>query len=126
MKEMGKRIKTKRVECGMTLEELGEKLGVQRQAVSKWEHGEVEYIKRSHIAKMAEIFGCNPAWLMGFDNAPVTLTYSAPGREPVMADVDDVPIIGAEATSRAALYQAAMLVKEANIPVAIQLLKSLQ
>ena len=127
MKEMGKRIQAKRKENNLTLEELGSKLGVQRQAVSKWEHGEVEYIKRSYIAKMAEIFHCSPAWLMGFDNTPgVTLTYSAPGRPPVTAEVDDTPVMGIESASRAALYQAAMLVQEGNIPVAIQLLKSLQ
>ena len=36
MKQMGKRIHDKRVEKGLSMEELGKMLGVQRQTVSKW------------------------------------------------------------------------------------------
>ena len=42
-------------------------LGVFPSAVNKWENGTVENIKRSTIQQMADIFGCSPAWLMGFD-----------------------------------------------------------
>ena len=127
MKTMGLRIKSKRNELGLTMEELGDRLGVQRQAINKWEKGEVQNIKRSYIKKMAELFNVSPAWLMGFeDTTDVTLTYSAPGRESVVAEADAHPIIGFEATSkRAELYQAALNVRPENIDVAIKLLKSL-
>ena len=127
MKTMGMRIRSKRVELGLTMEELGEKLGVQRQAINKWEKGEVQNIKRSYITKMAELFDVSPAWLMGFESSEnVTLTYSAPGKETVVTEPDAHPVLGAEATiKRAALYQAALKVRPENIDVAIQLLKSL-
>ena len=48
------------------MEALGEKLGVGRSAINKWEKGKVSLIKRSHILEMAKIFGCDPAWLGGY------------------------------------------------------------
>jgi len=64
---MGKRIKQKRTELGLTMEMLGNILGVGKSAVNKWEKGKVKNIKRSTIAHMAVIFECSPVWLMGMD-----------------------------------------------------------
>lgn len=125
MRTMGNRIRQKRLEYRMSMEELGDKLGVRKTAISKWELGEVVNIKREYITKMAGIFGVSPAWLMGLeDAAEVSITYSAPGRESVTTQADARPIIG-PASKRAELYQAALGVKEENIDVAINLLKSL-
>ena len=68
MSEMGQRIREKRLENDLTMNELAEKLGVQASAVNKWEKGAVENIKRSTIAQMAKIFDCSPGWLMGFQD----------------------------------------------------------
>lgn len=122
---MAKRIHDKRVEAGLTMEELGDRLGVKKQSVGKWESGFVSNIERSRISKMASLFDVSPAWLMGFeDSNNVNLTYSAPGKDPVFVKVDALPITG-PASKRAALYQAALSVKDENLDVAIQLLKSL-
>ena len=64
---MAERIKEKRIELGLTQEELGEKLGLQKSAIAKYENGRVENIKRSVIADMAKIFNCSPTYLMDFD-----------------------------------------------------------
>ena len=64
---MGERIKYLRESIGMTQDELGEKIGVQKSAVVKYEKGKVENIKRSAIKTMAEIFNVSPCYLMGFD-----------------------------------------------------------
>ena len=128
MKTMGQRIHDKRVEYGMTMEELGAKLGVQRSAVNKWEKGEVLNIKRSYIKAMAELFRVSPAWLMGMDDADTTVTYTAPDREPVTLLVDGNPIIGSSSAPnlQIELYQAALDVRPENYAIAIKLLKSLK
>jgi transcriptional regulator with XRE-family HTH domain len=124
MKQMGKRIHDKRVEKGLSMEELGKMLGVQRQTISKWEHGEVE-LKRSHVDKLSSIFHCSAAWLMGYENSTnVIATYEAEGQEPVRLKVDHPPIIG-QASLRAKLYQAAVNVAPENLETAISLLESL-
>ena len=128
MKTMGKRIKQKREELGLTLEELGQQLGVNKSTVSKWERGEVENIKRSLISKMSTIFHVAPDWLMGFEGSEnVNLTYYVDGREPVHAVVDQTPIIGTESqkAQRALLYKVALEVKPENLQTAINILKSL-
>lgn len=70
MSLMGDRIYQLRTEKGLTMEQLGELVGVQASAVNKWEKGTVEIIKRPTILKLAKVFGCSPAWLMGIDTEP--------------------------------------------------------
>lgn len=71
---MSDRIKELRISAGLTQEELGEKLGLQKSAIAKYENGRVENIKQSTIAKMAEIFNCRPSFLMGWDDSPSAST----------------------------------------------------
>ena len=125
-KEMGKRIRQKRLENELTLEELGNLLEVSKSTVSKWEHGEVQDIGRKKIAKMAEIFNCKASWLMGLNDAPkVDLTYAAPGKESVRVTVEGDPIIG-ESSLRVKILQEAAKVRQENLQAAIDILKSLQ
>ena len=124
-KIMGQRIHDKREEHHWSVEELADKIGVARQTVYKWEQGKVKNIDRDFISRMATLFHCDPEWLMHMEDAPdVTVTYSAPDREPVIARVNQEPIIGA-ASLRAKLYQAAINVRPENLETAIELLKSL-
>ena len=64
MMEMGLRIKQLRKEKGWTQAELASKLGLKDSAIAKYEKGRVENMKRDTIAKMAELFGCSPVYLM--------------------------------------------------------------
>lgn len=66
---MGEIIKMLRINAKMTQEELGEKLGVQKSAIRKYEKGEVENIKRSTIKKMADLFNVSPCYIMGWEDA---------------------------------------------------------
>ena len=68
--DMGERIKELRLEAGLTQEELGNMLGLQKSAIAKYENGRVTNLKQSTIAKMAEIFHCAPSYVMAYDDAP--------------------------------------------------------
>lgn len=65
---MGDRIREKRIEKGLTMEQLADRLGVGRSAVNKWEKGHVQNIKRSTIEKMCTIFDCSPGYLFALEN----------------------------------------------------------
>lgn len=125
MKKMGQRIRQKRIELGLTQEELGQKLGIKKSAISKIENGEVKAIDRDYIAKMVQLFHCDANWLMDLDDSKrVELVYSADGKEPITAIVNQEPILG-PASLRAQLYKVAIDVKPENLEAAIEILKSL-
>lgn len=66
--DMGEKIKFLRIENDMTLEELGNKVGVGKSTVRKWETGMIANMKRDKILKVAEALNTSPAYLMGWDN----------------------------------------------------------
>ena len=66
---VGEKIKAERKALGLTQTELGEKLGVRKNAVSKWECGRVDDIPGSKIKAMAALFGVSPSYLID-DGAP--------------------------------------------------------
>lgn len=63
----GERIKKLRKEKGMTQQQLGEMLGVQKSAIAKYENGRVPNLKKETISRLAEIFNVTPNYLLGID-----------------------------------------------------------
>lgn len=55
--DIGKYIKDLRIRKGISQEELGRIVGVQRAAVQKWECGRTRNLKRDTIQKLADYFG---------------------------------------------------------------------
>lgn len=69
--DIGDKIKQLREEKGMTLEELGNKVGVGKSTVRKWETGMIENMRRDKIKKVADALNVTPDYLMGWtDEAP--------------------------------------------------------
>lgn len=56
---------------GLSQEDMAEKLGVSRQAISKWENG-LTSPEMANIAGICEILEVTPNKLMGFQDEPVT------------------------------------------------------
>lgn len=68
--EMGEKIKLHRELLHMTLEELGNKVGVGKSTVRKWENGMIANMRRDKIAKIASALNVSPAYLMGWVDNP--------------------------------------------------------
>lgn len=64
--DMGSKIHLLRTQNNMTLEELGNKVGVGKSTVRKWENGIIANMKRDKILKVAEALNTSPAYLMGW------------------------------------------------------------
>ena len=60
----GDKIRFHRKQLGLTQTEVGERLGVQVNAVSKWECGRVEAIPTSKIKELAKIFDVTTSYLI--------------------------------------------------------------
>ena len=61
---IGDKIRNARISKGMTQEELGNALGVQKSAIAKYEKGRVVNIKRSTLKKLSDILGIAPSELI--------------------------------------------------------------
>ena len=68
--DIGDKIKQLREEKGMTLEELGNKVGVGKSTVRKWETGMIENMRRDKIKKVADALNVTPDYLMGWTDEP--------------------------------------------------------
>lgn len=66
--EIGEKIKYLRTRQGMTLEELGEKVGVGKSTVRKWETGAIANMRRNKIASLADALNVSPSYLMGWED----------------------------------------------------------
>jgi transcriptional regulator with XRE-family HTH domain len=62
-------IKYKRLEMGLTMKELADRVGVSEGTVSRWESGNIENMRRDKIALLANVLGTTPAVLMGWSDA---------------------------------------------------------
>ena len=68
--EIGKRIKQAREEKGMSQEELGNELGLNKSSIQRYESGQVQRIKLPILENMAKILNVNPSWLVLKSNSP--------------------------------------------------------
>ena len=67
---IGERIAQRRKELGLSQEALGERMGVSRQAIYKWE-SDAALPEIEKLVKLAREFGVSVGWLLGEeDNAP--------------------------------------------------------
>lgn len=66
--DIGKRIKAKRIELGMTQEDLANKLGYKsKTTIAKIENGTND-ITQSRVVDFANVLNTTPAYLMGWNN----------------------------------------------------------
>lgn len=77
---VGDKIRFQRKALGLTQTELGERLGVKTNAVSKWECGRVEDIPTSKIKAMATLFGVQPSYLIDDSITKVPTPVSESGQ----------------------------------------------
>ena len=69
---VGDRIRIKRTELGMTQDELAKKLGYSsRSTVNKMESATELSLKK--VEKLAKVFGCKPACLIGWNEDEFTI-----------------------------------------------------
>ena len=70
MEDLGKRIYDLRKAQGLTLEAVGQAVGVGRSTVRKWENGIIANMRRDKIKKLATVLGTTPSYIMGWTDDP--------------------------------------------------------
>ena len=64
MCEIANKIKARRLELGLTLEDVAQAVGVGRSTVRKWETGMIKNMGRDKIAALATVLELNPVELV--------------------------------------------------------------
>lgn len=67
MKTNGEKLKKRRLELNLTLEEVGNIVGVAKSTVRKWETGAIENMKSDKISLLAKALQVSPAFIMGLE-----------------------------------------------------------
>lgn len=86
MDNLGRRIYDARNSLDLTLEAVGQYVGVGKSTVRKWENGTIKNMRRDKIKKLSEILQVSPGYIMGWTDDP-----SDYGDIPLVKDVN-VPI----------------------------------
>lgn len=60
------RIRSMRIQKGITLAQIAEKLGVTEATAQRYESGNIKSVPYEHMCAYGEILGCSPAYLMGW------------------------------------------------------------
>lgn len=60
-------LKQRRLELGMTLSDVAQRVGVNNSTVSRWESGDIKDMKRNIILKYAEALQISPSIIMGWE-----------------------------------------------------------
>ena len=69
--DIGKLIHDRRIELKLTLEDVGNYVGVSKSTVKKWEDGFISNMKRDKIGQLAKILRLNPVSLITGDELTV-------------------------------------------------------
>lgn len=70
---IGERIKARRKQLGLTVDELSERLGKNRATIYRYESNNIEKLPTTVLEPLAKALNTTPAYLMGWeeDNTPV-------------------------------------------------------
>lgn len=64
------RLRQRRLDLDLTLEDVGNVAGISRSAVQKYEKGIIKNVYVSAVEQFAKALRCNPAYLMGWVDDP--------------------------------------------------------
>lgn len=78
MSVLSDRIKERRAANGLTLLQVADHLGVKEATAQRYESGEIKNVKHEIVTQLADLFHCNPAYLMGWTDSPSIIEDSIP------------------------------------------------
>ncbi|HDG5661217.1 TPA: helix-turn-helix domain-containing protein [Staphylococcus aureus] len=80
-------IKSRRKELNLTLEQVGDLVGVGKSTVRKWETGDIENMKRDKIVKLAKALKVSPSYIMGIEDEKPQLETIPVKKIPVVSKI---------------------------------------
>lgn len=72
--DIGERIRDRRTDLRLTLDEVAKRAGVGKATICRYEKGVIVNIPSDRIEQIAKALKCTPAFLMGWDDYPTDAT----------------------------------------------------
>lgn len=89
---IGDRIKQRRLEIGLTVDQLADKIGKNRATVYRYESKEIEKFPIDILSPLAEALHTTPAYLMGWEDS---VNAVLPDNIIPMPETRKIPLVGA-------------------------------
>lgn len=89
---IGDRIKLRRLEIGLTVDQVAAKIGKNRATVYRYESSDIEKFPIDVLAPLAEALRTTPAYLMGWDETKSAPTF--PSNIISMPQMRKIPLLG--------------------------------
>lgn len=99
-KEIGKKLRTLRIDAGYTLEFVGQHIGVARPTIFRYENGEISGIPSDKIEKLAQLYNVSPGYLMGWEAKEM-----GRGKLEKVVDISDSPRLTTQEVAVLALFE---------------------
>lgn len=80
--EIGIRIAERRIQLGLTMDDVAQKIGVAKSTVQRYEKGQIQKIKLPVVESIASALFVNPDWLIGNTDDPAPRTSYASSKVP--------------------------------------------
>lgn len=87
---VGSRLKLRRKALGMTLQDVGDKIGVGATTIKRWEDGQIATLKHTRLIQLSRALETTPGYILGFEEEAAS---SYPGARPI-PHTKMVPVIG--------------------------------
>ena len=87
-------IAKRRKELGLTLEQIGNAIGVGKSTVAKWERGDIKNMRRDNIAKLAGVLQISPLLLTGCADSDSKTQWLEKNKIPVENSEFFAPVLG--------------------------------
>lgn len=88
---IGERIKERRKQLGLTVDELAERLGKNRATGYRYESNGIEKLPTTVLEPLAKALDVTPAFLMGWDKSTQSKSLTA---EEIRANTRPIPLVG--------------------------------
>lgn len=90
---IGERIKARRLELGLSADDVADKLGKNRSTIFRYESSDIEKLPTVVLEKLASVLRTTPAYLMGWEEAlPENAIYEKLGIMPISKK--KLPLLG--------------------------------
>lgn len=81
---MRDRLKKRRLDLGLTLEQVANEMNVERPTIQRYESGKIKSISAATVESLAQVLQCSPSYLMGWSESIQNLDRGSTIR-PVLA-----------------------------------------